>query len=54
MSWNKDHYQFDDEGNFEPGELDRAIENGDVKPLSNGRFWDSEDDEEYWPDGEKY
>ncbi|MBR2704397.1 MAG: hypothetical protein IKE91_02910 [Clostridia bacterium] len=53
MSWNEDHYQFDDDGNFEPGEIDSAIENGDVTTLSNGCLWDRETGAEYWPDGQK-
>ena len=54
MPWNKDHYLFDDDGNFDSKEeAQRACENGDLVELSNGCFWDKETDTEYWWDGEK-
>lgn len=54
MSWNQDHYRFDDEGNFiSEEELQEAFQNGDLKQLSSKTYWDKETDTEYWWDGEK-
>ena len=42
MSWMDDHYRMDNEGNFETLEdYNRAVKNGDLEELSNGRYYDS-------------
>lgn len=48
MSWTMDeHYRMDD-GNFETlSEYERAIDNGDLRELSNGHYYDEESDTEY-------
>ena len=54
MSWLKDHYLFDDDGNFESEEEAKsARDNGDIVELCSGCLWDKESGDEYWPDGEK-
>lgn len=54
MGWLKDHYELDDDGNFDSvEELRDAVENNDLVELSNGTFWDKETGDEYWADGEK-
>ncbi len=54
MSWINDHYLIDDDGNFENDEeIQEAVDNGDLKELSDGSYWDPETDTEYWWDGEK-
>ena len=48
MSWMDDHYRMDNEGNFETlADYDRAVKNGDLGELSNGRYYDRERDTEY-------
>lgn len=54
MSWNTDHYHFDDDGNFyDQDEYDNAVESGDISLLFNGCGWDRETGDEFWPDGTK-
>lgn len=50
----RDKYEMDKYGNFESREeAERACRNGDVRRLNNNRFWDPDENEEYWDDGEK-
>lgn len=53
--WIKNHYDLDDEGNFEnESEFERALKNGDLTSCNFGRYYyDRETGQEYWPDGTK-
>ena len=54
MGWLTDHYNFDDNGNFDSADEARsACENGELVELDNGCYWDKESGDEYWSDGEK-
>lgn len=54
MSWMDDHYRMDNEGNFETLEdYNRAVKNGDLEELSNGRYYDRESDTECDSRGDK-
>ena len=48
MSWMRDHYRIDDDGNFESkSEYDRAVDNGDVDDNGyddEGNRYDSDGD----------
>lgn len=54
-NWINDHYDLDDDGNFEDeNECKRAFDNGDLKSCDGGRFfYDPETNQDYWPDGSK-
>ena len=48
MSWMDDHYRMDEDGNFETlADYNRAVGNGDLEELSNGRYYDRETNTEY-------
>lgn len=54
MAWQMDeHYRMKD-GNFETAsEYERAVKNGDLEQLSNGRYYDKETNTEYDSKGDK-
>lgn len=52
MSWNENHYRFDNNGNFKSAsEAKSAADNGDLVTLSNGNYWDRETNTDYYSDG---
>lgn len=54
MSWNDNHYYKEENGDFRSqAEAEKAADNGDLRRLSNGCYYDTETGEEYWPDGTK-
>ena len=56
MGWffDDDGYKRDSDGGFwDKEEAERAADNGDIRRLNNGSFWDPDSDDEYWPDGTK-
>lgn len=50
-SYNEDHYRMGKDGFETKAEYERAIANGDIEQLSNGRGWDRQTGKEYWSDG---
>lgn len=54
MGWLSDHYNLDDDGNFEDqDEFDRAFNNGDIKTGDGTNRYDPDTGQDYWPDGTK-
>ena len=53
MSYNEDHYRMDKNGFYNKEEAERAVDNGHLQKLSNGRYYDRETKQEYWQDGTK-
>lgn len=53
-SWDEDGHKRDNNGSYwTKKEAENAAENGDLKRLSNGCFWNPRTGEEFWPDGTK-
>ena len=53
-SWDEDGHKRDNNGSYwTKKEAENAVENGDLKRLSNGCFWNPRTGEEFWPDGTK-
>lgn len=54
MGYNDDHYKKDKYGNFSGDEAQRALENGHLKEVDNGRtLYDNQTGEEYDRTGKK-
>lgn len=56
MAWHYDDdgYKRNRDGSFwNSDEADSAVENGDLRKLGNGCYWDPATGDEFWPDGEK-
>ena len=52
--WDDDGYKRDSDGSFwDEDEAERAADNGDIKRLFGGGYYDPDSKDEYWPDGTK-
>lgn len=52
--WDDDGYRRNEDGDYyDAEEAQRAADNGYLKTLTNGCFWNPDTGEEFWSDGEK-